>query len=438
MHALLAGLARNLIAGARLALFLPLRRLDYRASAADFSVLFVFNFALWLGAAALREGRIGELEALALTTYLSTVPLLLGGALLVARIYREPQLALPLAVALASSDPVFELAGMALLHVAPMGWAGLAYFVFFAWIWVIAVRAVTLIAGWRRPQVFLGAAVASAIIAIALFVFPKTEVWSLPEKVAAVPALAAEHVFHLQGELLGRALGALAPGKSGEIELYFVGFAPDGSQDVFLREMRGVRGVIEKTYGAAGRALVLANGEGALEEFPLATVTNLRRALEGVAARMNADEDVLLLYVSAHGDDKFRISAHQPPLSLAQLNPTALARMLQDAGIRWKVVVVSACHAGGFIEPLKDANTLVIAAARADRSSFGCEHGRESTYFGNALFNQGLALTRSLVEAFGLAREAVAKQEAAERLTPSEPQIWVGEAIAERLKALER
>jgi len=438
MHALLAGLARNLMAGARLALFLPLRRLDFRSSAADFAALFAFNFALWLAAAALREGRAGDLQPLALTTYLSTVPLLLGGALLVARIYREPQLALPLAVALASSDLVFELAGLALLRLPPAGWAALAYFVFFTWIWAIAVRAVTLVAGWRRPQVFLGAAVASAMIAIALFVFPKTEVWSPPEKAAAVPALAEERVFHLQGELLGRALGALAPGTPGATELYFVGFAPDGSQDVFLREMRSVRGVIEKTYGAAGRALVLANSEGALEEFPLATVTNLRRALEGVAARMNADEDVLLLYVSAHGDDKFRISAHQPPLSLAQLNPTALARMLQDAGIRWKVVVLSACHAGGFIEPLKDADTLVIAAARADRSSFGCEHGRESTYFGNALFNEGLARTRSLAEAFRLAREAVAKQEAAERLTPSEPQIWVGEAIAERLKALER
>jgi hypothetical protein len=32
----------------------------------------------------------------------------------------------------------------------------------------------------------------------------------------------------------------------------------------------------------------------------------------------------------------------------------------------------------------------------------------------------------------------VAKQESAEGLTPSEPQIWLGPAIAERLKPLER
>jgi hypothetical protein len=438
MRALIANLARNLLAGARLALWLPVRRLDFRASAPDFAALFAFNFAVWLGAAALREGRIGDPEPLALATYFATVPLVLAGALLVARIYREPEILLPLAVALASSDLAFELAGLALLRLPPAGWSGIAYVAFFAWIWAIAVRAVVVVAGRRRPQLWLGAAVASAMIAIALFVFPKTDVWTPPAQAARAPALAEERVFHLQGELLGRALEALAPGQPGETELYFVGFAPDGSQDVFLREMRTVRAVVEKAYGAAGRTLVLANGDGALEELPLATVSNLRRALAGVAARMNPEEDVLLLYLSAHGDAQFRLSAHQPPLRLAQLNPTALARMLQDAGIRWKAIVVSACHGGGFIEPLKDAGTLVIAAARSDRSSFGCEHGRESTYFGNALFGEGLARTRSLAEAFRHAREAVAKQEAAEGLTPSEPQMWAGEAIGARLKALER
>jgi hypothetical protein len=438
MRVLLSGLARNLLAGTRLALWLPVRRLDFHASAADFAMLFAFNFAAWLAAAALREGRAGDLEPLAVSTYFATAPLLLGGALAIARIYREPQLLLPLAVALASSDLAFELAGLALLRLAPASWTGIAYLFFFAWIWAIAVRAVAVVAGARRPQLWLGAGVASAMIATALFVFPKTDVWSPPQQAQAAPRLAEERVFHLQGELLGRALEAVAPGRSGEAELYFVGFAPDGSQDVFLREMRSIRAVVEKSYGAAGRTLVLANGDGALEEFPLATVSNLRRALDGVAARMNPDEDVLLLYLSAHGDAQFSLSAHQPPLRLAHLNPTALARMLQDAGIRWKAIVVSACHGGGFIEPLKDAGTLVITAARADRSSFGCEHGRESTYFGNALFNEGLVRTNSLAEAFKLAREAVAKQEAAEGLTPSEPQIWMGEAIAERLKALER
>jgi hypothetical protein len=126
----------------------------------------------------------------------------------------------------------------------------------------------------------------------------------------------------------------------------------------------------------------------------------------------------------------------QPPLELNPLSPTALARMLQDSGIKWRVLVISACYAGGFIEPLRDANTVVIAAAAPDRASFGCEAGREFTYFGQAYFRDALARTRSFTRAFDLAKEIVAKEEAAENLVPSQPQIWVGEAIGARLDQL--
>jgi hypothetical protein len=152
---------------------------------------------------------------------------------------------------------------------------------------------------------------------------------------------------------------------------------------------------------------------------------------------MNPDEDVLFLFVSAHGDREHRLSAAQPPLELAPLTPTALARMLQDAGIKWRVVVVSACYSGGYIEPLRDDNSLVITAAAPDRSSFGCEAGRDFTYFGQAYFRDALEKTRSFAQAFELAKEIVGKQEAVERLLPSLPQMWVGPGIASRLKALD-
>ena len=108
--------------------------------------------------------------------------------------------------------------------------------------------------------------------------------------------------------------------------------------------------------------------------------------------------------------------------------------MLQDAGIKWRVIVVSACYSGGFIEPLRDDNSIVITAAAPDRTSFGCEAGRDFTYFGEAYFRDALAKTRSFTEAFALAKDIVARKEAAENLTPSLPQMWAGPAIVERLK----
>lgn len=432
-----AALGRNLRAGVRLAFFLPLRAFDFRASALDYAALVAFNCLLWILVAGLRAGFQGELDPTALLMYLASVPLVLAAAMLVAAAYGRPERLLLIATALVSADAVFELAGLALPYVAALaGLGAAAYFLFFGWIWVIAVRAVAVGAGTQRPQFYQGALIVSAMMAIALFVFPKVDVWQLPqdEEEGSAP-LAEERLFHLQGELIERALAALQPGRPGKREHYFVGFAPDASQDVFLREMRYVKRLFDERFGTAGRSIVLASSYDALEELPIASATNLARALERVGAVMNPDEDLLVLFVSAHGDREHRLSAWQPPLELAPLTPTALARMLHDSGIKWRVVVVSACYSGGFVEPLRDDNSIVITAAAPDRSSFGCEGERDFTYFGQAYFRDALARTSSFTEAFEIARQIVGQQEAAEKLPASLPQISVGRAIAELLRA---
>ena len=107
--------------------------------------------------------------------------------------------------------------------------------------------------------------------------------------------------------------------------------------------------------------------------------------------------------------------------------------MLQEARIKYKVVIVSACYSGGYIAPLKDPYTMVITSSRADRTSFGCDNKSEFTYFGEAFFQEALNRTTSLVEAFEIAKRAIAERERAGGLTPSEPQIHVGDAIREKL-----
>jgi hypothetical protein len=102
------------------------------------------------------------------------------------------------------------------------------------------------------------------------------------------------------------------------------------------------------------------------------------------------------------------------------------------------VVVVSACYAGGFVEPLRDEHTLVMTAAAADRRSFGCSNEAELTYFGRALFADELAGRFSFAEAFHAARRRIEVREVEEGRTPSQPQMAMGAAIAERLEEIER
>jgi hypothetical protein len=429
-------LLQNLLAGAKLALFMPVQASDFRASAPQYALLTIVSFAVWVGAAAARAGFEGEFDSSALIVYLASVTLVLATALLVALVYGAPERLLLIAVALTASDPLFELASLALPALgAATGQMAIVYAAFLVWAWLIALRAAVVCGGWRRPQVYFGALAVSAMTAIAFFVLPKSDVWLPPAAdEEQAEALVDEQTFHLQGRLIERALATIERGRPGAADLYFVGFAPDASQDVFLRELRFVKRLFEERFASAGRSVGLASSHTALDELPIASATNLARVLARVGEVMNVDEDVLFLFLTAHGDQAHRLSASQPPLQLAPLTPTALARMLQDAGVKWRVIVVSACYSGGFIEPLRDDNSIVITAAAPDRTSFGCEAGRDFTYFGEAYFRDALAKTRSFTEAFALAKDIVARKEAAENLTPSLPQMWAGPAIVERLK----
>ena len=428
-------LYRNLVAGTRLALFLPVRPYDYRASPLDFTLLVAFNFMVWVAAAALRSGLAGDFDSTAIPIYLGGIPLVLVTAMAVAWIYGDGGRLLLIATALTASDAIFELIALVVpLLAAFAGLPRAGALLLLAWLWLVSVRAVIVCGDARWPQVAKGALVVTAMLAVGYFAFPRTDVWAEPEEDPEAYPLADERVFHLQGQLIERALAAIAPGRSGVRELYFVGFAPDASVEVFLHELRFVRRDFDERFGTAGRSIALASSEDALDELPIATATNLSRVLTRVGERMNTDEDTLFLFLTSHGTPDHRLTAIQPPLDLAPLTPTALARMLQDSGIKWRVIVISACYSGAFIEPLRDDNTIVITASSAERASFGCEGGRDFTYFGEAYFRDALSRTRSFTRAFELAKAIVAQREAKEKLEPSMPQMWVGPAIAERLK----
>ena len=139
--------------------------------------------------------------------------------------------------------------------------------------------------------------------------------------------------------------------------------------------------------------------------------------------------------MTSHGsDDPAYVSVNHDGLELTQLTPARLKAALDATPIKWKVIVVSACYSGSFIPALRDDNTLVITASSADRNSFGCDDRNSLTDFGRAYFVEALAQTTSFTAAFELARKRIAAREAAEGLTPSQPQIALGKNFAARWK----
>ncbi|WP_130618258.1 C13 family peptidase [Dyella amyloliquefaciens] len=242
-----------------------------------------------------------------------------------------------------------------------------------------------------------------------------------------------EQVIYAQHGMVRKALDGLSPRVAGQPNLYVVAFGGDGGEDVFRNEAEYAARFFPQHFGTAAHVLVLENNPASLEQRPLASWSNLEATLDGLAGTMKPDEDILLLYMTTHGDEDHNLLVDMDPLPLDQIGAQDLADILDKRPFKWKVVVVNACYSGGFVPTLKGAGTLVITAARADRSSFGCGSDSDITYFGRAWLVDGLNRTPDFMEAFRQASDEIAQWETKDKLTPSEPQMSVGSGIADQL-----
>ena len=163
---------------------------------------------------------------------------------------------------------------------------------------------------------------------------------------------------------------------------------------------------------------------------------NLARALSHVGAVIDPDEDMLVLFLTSHGD-RAELSVNFWPMGLNDMTPGMLKQYLDDAGIKWRVIMVSACYSGSFMEALKDDNTAIMTASSADSPSFGCDDRRELTYFGEALLKNQLQEQYSIEAAFSNTAREIERREKVEQLDPSHPQIFIGQAMQEKLQRLE-
>ena len=247
------------------------------------------------------------------------------------------------------------------------------------------------------------------------------------DKPAAPPAPGDQ----AQATTLDDDLSRLAPQRPGHRDLFVLAFAGDGSETVFLNEVQYLRDLAAQRLDAAGRVIVLANHATAppAKPFPEATAATLRQALAGLGERMDPDEDVLLAYFTTHGSEDHELLLRREDRRDRLLGAGRLRKALDDSGIRHRVIVVSACYAGGFIPALAGPDTLVLTAARHDRASFGCGNDSVATYFGRAWMVDGLNQTLDFSEAFQQARIGIAAREASELRRPSRPQLSRGARI---------
>ncbi len=437
------GTARNLRCGARLALFCRTAADAFAATPEELVILALLDALLNLLLSFLLNHGAGEVAFAALPGFFFHIPLFLLLGLALARLAGDPALVTVVPVALVALSLPLELLHGICEWLAQTGWLQISetlldapyYYRFFPWWGAGAGLFLLRLVPRRRRAAALFAFLAIAVLP--LLYLPRGDLWVSAEGGGKELHL-TEEVLDAQPRLLDEQLERLLPGRKGMSSLYFVGFAGDGEQDVFMREILSVERLFDRRFGTKGRSVALINNPTTGLSAPFATETNLRQTLKRVGEVMNRDEDVLFLYLTSHGSEDHELTVEDGPLELNAVTPEDLRRMLAEAGIRWRVIAVSACYAGGFIAPLQDDHTLIMTASDATHESFGCENGADFTWFGKAYFDEALRTTNSFTAAFDTARATIAGWEKAEGETPSNPQIFVGRAMQGKLAELER
>jgi Peptidase C13 family len=325
----------------------------------------------------------------------------------------------------------------------PLAWLGWAsYWLTLMWSLLIALRIYQLMGLRVRPAVALACCLTALSVMIQTFL--PWQLWypNANESAAAEPAPMRlnQALFESQTQLLKTQLSQIQAQRPEQQDMYAVIYAPYAPEDVFLKESRMVEQVLSERFNSAGRIVSLVNNTQTTQTHAWASPENLQRSIQAMAAQMNHEEDVLLVYLTSHGAKDFKLASAHWPLATDDLTPQHLAQMLAQAGIKHRVIAVSACYSGGWIEPLKTDHSLIMTAADATHTSYGCGTRSELTFFGRAVFSEGLRSGASFEQAFAQAVPVIKKreEEAGKDDGFSNPQIFVSEGIKPLLSKMQQ
>jgi len=325
---------------------------------------------------------------------------------------------------------------------------------FLSWRWAIVAalglllyfigygaRALSALSGARQPRALVsGIVVMLGLLWVTDWLYVDPSVWTARDDEAEASdervRTEAEELLFTQAARIDAAVDAIEPSSAGSPTVFFVGFAGYAEQRVFAEEIKLAARVVGERYGSEKRSIFLINDRRSLDAQPLASPTALRHALRSLARKMNTERDVLFLALSSHGDVD-TLSVSHGAFMLHDLAAADLAAALKESGIKWRVIVISACHAGSFIDELRNPNTIVITASAADKTSFGCSDERDLTYFGEAFYRDALPGAKSLRDAFETAKADIGAREKREDIEEaSGPEAFFGEAIERYLATL--
>lgn len=236
--------------------------------------------------------------------------------------------------------------------------------------------------------------------------------------------------------LIEQQLSQMPQGEIGQKEVFLVVVAGFDAPSVFSNEMRLAAEQLGLALDAKNRILLLSNSNKDRETLPQVTPFLLQRAVNKLSKKMNGSEDILALYLVSHGTKQgFVFKPNNGNMEIA--SPYSIQQALKEADTSWNMVFVSACYSGVFFDELKNSKSMIMTAADATHSSFGCDATNKYTYFGTELLkNRDFSGKVDWNEIFQDTQLKIQKKEKDKYLEHSNPQFWLGDELAKYLASL--
>ncbi|MFM9880699.1 MAG: C13 family peptidase [Burkholderiaceae bacterium] len=165
-------------------------------------------------------------------------------------------------------------------------------------------------------------------------------------------------------------------------------------------------------------------------DYPFATRESMALALSAIAEHSRPETPVTLMFTSHGNQGVLGVklgSRDYPPVSASDLST-----WLAGLGQRPTLVLLSACYSGSLIDAVSGPQRLVLTAASAERSSFGCNFSSRNTFFIEELLGPASAVDVGFEQHVRETWSRIARREKDLKYgPPSNPQMHVGDQMTQ-------
>jgi hypothetical protein len=197
------------------------------------------------------------------------------------------------------------------------------------------------------------------------------------------------------------------------------------AEPVFDRDVNALSKAFSNRLGSSRSTAKFGYTSNALKR---PSPKNVNTAIAQVSTKARDGTDVVIVFLTTHGTESLLAVEPSTNEKVVGVSADALNDFLKPAQNDQQIIILQACYSGSLIKGLRHPNRIIMTAAAADRTSFGCSPDSRNTWFTKAMV-AALPEANNWSEVFASTKSKVLEYEAQQGIRKSDqsnPQHFVG------------